>query len=370
MPAALSARTRTALALVGSFALGGGLLYLALRGVDFGAVREALRTAAYGWLLPLVGVTLLSHALRAWRWKLLLDTLPSEDGAETSVARRVPLRVAFYSVMIGYLVNLAAPRLGEVARAANVAAQTPLRFPAVFGTVVVERMLDVLTLGLALLSVVALFGDRLAGVAEVFAGNARAALRGLPEVPWLIVLAGLFAVLLGGVLLAHRFLRRPETRRPPGGRLAGLMRAFRDGLATLLHVRRKGAVLLSTVGIWACYLLMADLPLRMLGLASAYALSLLDSWALMNVGAVGMSLPSPGGTGSFHYVTVQTLVHLFGVAESPAATYALLTHAAGLVLYCVAGFACLLLQGTSLRALRASAARTPGARTPGAASLS
>ncbi|NNF57405.1 MAG: flippase-like domain-containing protein [Rhodothermaceae bacterium] len=351
----MSPRLKTFLALLGSLLLGGGLLFLALRGVDFGMVWTALQTATYGWLLPLILLTILSHVLRAWRWQLLLGALPDEHGQ----MKRPSFRVTFYSVMIGYMVNLAAPRLGEVARAANVSAQTRLRFPGVFGTVVVERVLDVLTLALALLSVGLLFGGRLAGVAEVFAANLQSALQGFP-VLLLVLTGGVLLLALLGLLLVRR--HRAATGAPKTSRLGGLLRAFRDGLASLLRVREKGAVLALTLGMWACYLFMADIPLRMLGLTATYDLGLLDSWALMNVGAVGMALPAPGGTGSFHYVTIQTLVHLFGVTESAAATYALLTHAASLVLYAVVGFVCLLLQGTSFRALRASAeaARTSG----------
>ncbi len=369
----MSPRLKTLLALAGSFVLGGGLLYLALRGVDFAAVGEALRTAAYGWLAPLLGVTLLAHLFRAWRWQLLLEALPEgalpegalPEGGEAGP--RVSLKLAFYSVMIGYMVNYAAPRLGEVARSANVASQTRLRFSGVFGTVVVERVLDVLTLGVALLTVLALFGGRLLGVAEVFGANTREALSGMPSVPWTLVLVGLVLAGVGLAWVVRLFYRK---RLASGGdardgKLLGTLRSFRDGLVSLVRVRQKGRVLLATVGIWFCYLLMADIPLRMLGLAGPFDLGLLDSWALMNVGAIGMTLPSPGGTGSYHYVTVQTLVHLFGVAETPAATYALFSHAAQLVLYAVVGFACLLLQGTSVRALRSTTAEARASRPAG-----
>ena len=359
----MSPRLRTVLAVVGSFALGGGLLWLALRGVDFGAVREGLAEATWGWLVPLALVTLASLWLRAWRWRLLLDTLPESAGDPET---RVPLRTAFYSVVIGYMVNYAAPRLGEVARAANVAAQTPLRFPGILGTVVVERVLDVLTLGVALLSVLALFRARLAAVFAAFAEGTAAVLDGLPALPWAFVLAALAVTALSAALLARLLYRRRLARRGSTGRLAGALGSFRDGLASLVRLRRKGAVLLATVGIWGCYALMADIPLRMLGISEAYSLGLLDAWALMNVGAIGMALPSPGGTGSFHYVTVQTLVLLFGVAAAPAALYALFSHAVQLVFFAVAGFACLLLQGTSLDTLRARtrAARAAPGSTP------
>ncbi|MDX1419864.1 MAG: lysylphosphatidylglycerol synthase transmembrane domain-containing protein [Rubricoccaceae bacterium] len=354
----MSPRVKTVLAVLGSFVLGGGLLYLALRGVDFTAVGEALAAANWWWLLPLLLATLAAHLLRAWRWRLMLEALPGPEGQPPAP---VPLRLAFYSVMIGYMVNYAAPRAGEVARAANVAAQTPLRFSGVLGTVVAERVLDVLTLAAALLSVLALYRTRLASVLDAFAENAGAA---LAAVPWAVVAAAL-AVTAGALaLLGWALYRR---RRGAGGAVGTLARSFRDGLLSLVRLRRKGAVLLATAGIWGLYAVMADLPLRMFGLSAAYGLGVVDAWALMNVGAIGMSLPSPGGTGSYHYVTVETLGLLFGVAAAPAATYALFSHAAQLVLYAVGGFVCLLLQGTSVGALRERAASAPRPPEAGAA---
>ena len=147
-------------------------------------------------------------------------------------------------------------------------------------------------------------------------------------------------------------------------KLIGILRSFRDGLVSLVRVRRRVGVLFTTLGIWFCYFLMADLPLRLFGITKTYSLDLLDSWALLNVGAIGMSIPSPGGTGSFHYVTVQTPVHLLGVPATAAATYAIFSHAAQLVLICAVGFACLILQGTSLKALRRTTTEARAEQTP------
>jgi hypothetical protein len=149
-----------------------------------------------------------------------------------------------------------------------------------------------------------------------------------------------------------------------GGKLLSILHSFRDGLVSLVRVRRRIGVLFTTLGIWFCYFLMADLPLRLFGITKTYSLDLLDSWALLNVGAIGMSIPSPGGTGSFHYVTVQTLVHLLGVPATAAATYAIFSHAAQLVLVCAVGFACLILQGTSLKALRITTTEARAEQAP------
>ena len=353
----MSPRLKSVLAFAGSLLLGGGLLYLALRGADFVAIREALRSGTWGWLAPLFVVSVASVAIRAWRWRLLLNALPSEDDAPSAP---VTFQTAFISVTIGYLVNYAAPRLGEFARAANVSSRTNRSFPAVFGTVVAERVLDVLTLALALLSVALLYGSRLDGIWDAFGAGIASTTEALPALSLGMVLGLVIVTLALGSLtwvIVHR------ARAGLGGRLLGLADQFRKGLVALLRLRQRGALLLSTALMWGCYALMADIPLRLLGLSETYGLSLLDAWALMAVGAVGMSLPSPGGAGSYHYATVLALTVLFGVAASPAAAYAVIGHAAQLLFYCVAGVVALLWQGPSLTAIRRSAesAQTSGA---------
>lgn len=322
-----------------SLVLAGGLLWLSLRDADFGAVAAALRGASWGWLVPMAGLSFLSVAIRAWRWHLLLGALPADGPRPT-------LRLTLGATFIGYLVNYAAPRAGEVARAANVSARSGLAFPAVVGTVVAERVLDVVSLAVALLIVLLFYGDRVAFVTEGLSAAVAAALAG-------VSVAVLAVGVLAFVALVAVVVR--TARRRMSGRLAGLVAGFRDGLAAVGRTRRTAALVGSTVLMWATYALMADLPLRLLGLSSAYGLSLLDAFAVMAVGAVGMSLPSPGGAGSYHYATVQALTQLFAVGASGAATYALLAHAAQLVFYVAAGVIALVAQGTSLRAVRAGA---------------
>ena len=326
-------RTKRLLSLLLSLVLGGGLLWLALRNADLGAVAEALAGGEWIWMVPFVALGLVSVALRAWRWGMLIDALPDRTG-------RVPLRLTSASVAIGYLVNYAAPRLGEVARTANVSRRAEAPFSAVLGTVVAERALDVVMLALALLSVVALYGERV----HAILGQAWTSLAGLLDVPlWMLVVAALAVAGLGvGVLL---LIRRGR------GRIAGLLAQFKDGFTSVGRTGRPGLVILSTVLLWVCYGLMSDLPFRLLGMDAAYGLGPLDAWAVMAVGGIGMALPSPGGTGSFHYATVLALTLLFAVDPTPAATYALLVHAAGVVFYCILGVVALASQGTSVGAV-------------------
>lgn len=355
----MTSRARSLLAQIGSFALAGVLLYLALRGVELGAVVRALTDADYTWLLPLIVVVLGSHLLRAWRWQVLIEALPEvapkeslQAGASEGGQARVPtLKTSFYSVMIGYMVNYAAPRLGEIARTANLAAQTKLSFSSVFGTVVVERILDVIVLAASIASVFVLLIDRSATLNRLFIAPIA---EQLGRIPALAVGAAIVLLTLAVAYIFRQVLRNQESAsyRFWDQRAKPALTAFKDGLATLLRVRRWGVLVGTTITIWFLYLLAAYLPFIILGSAEAFDISLLDTWSIMVLGAIGVTIPSPGGTGSYHYITVQTLVFLFGVTHEAAATYAVLTHAAQLVLYVLTGAVCLVLQGSSLKALK------------------
>ncbi|HET6568700.1 MAG TPA: lysylphosphatidylglycerol synthase transmembrane domain-containing protein [Rhodothermales bacterium] len=347
----MNTRVRTLLAQIGSFLLAGVLLYLALRGVDLNEIVTSLEHADFRLVPVLIVVVLLSHLLRAWRWTILLEALP-ERSAENPV-KKVSVWTAFASVMIGYMVNYAAPRIGEVARTANLSSRERIQFSSVFGTVVVERILDVIVLLLALASVGLIFLDRLTSVNDLFF---KPAVEQLGSVPVL----GLAALILGIVVLVFFIFRRVLRRESALHtiwlrRVQPVMTSFKAGVLTLLRTKRRFALVISTIAIWFCYLLMAHLPLEILGMTRTFHLTLLDSWGIMIFGAVGIAIPSPGGTGSYHYITRETLTHLFGVDPTAAATYAILTHGAQLILYVIVGFICILAQGTGFRSIRTTA---------------
>lgn len=347
-PSLVSSPLRTWLTRIGSLLLGGVLLYLALRGVDFGEVVDALRTANWAWGLPIAGVLLLSHWLRSWRWAMLLEEIPSDSEAP-------PLRVrtAFASLMIGYMVNYATPRLGEIVRSANLSRQSRRPLAAVMGTVVIERVLDVVVLALALGSVVVILWEQLGAVDELVFRPLRERAAAVPLWVWGSVLA--VSVALGVLWIWRRRLRQAKAAQQESGRFVQLWMGFRGGVTSLFRTRRPLGIALTTVGIWTCYLFAAYWPLVMLRMAGAYGLSPIDGWCVMLLGAIGQLVPSPGGVGSYHFVTIQSMVTLFGVPQAPAATYAVLMHAAQLVLYSLVGFLALLAQGTSLRTLQGGA---------------
>nr|BCX00165.1 MAG: hypothetical protein KatS3mg041_0211 [Bacteroidota bacterium] len=305
--------------------VGGVFLWMALRDVDWGAMGEALRRADYRWLPALIGVALLSHLLRAWRWQMLLHPLGVHPG----------LGKAFSSIMIGYMASYAIPRIGELVRAAHMARMERAAFSAVLGTIVAERALDILVLLLALLSVLLLYTDRWAQLAWLWEGP------GLwlkTNTLWVGVAGVLGVVLLFGIWRWYRVRSR-------NGPLRHFIRSFLEGLRSVRTLSRPLWFWASTALMWFAYTVMTYLPLRMFGIAH---MDLLDAWALMALASIGVVLPSPGGTGTYHFFAQQTLVLLFAVDRNAATLYALLTHGAQLVAYVLVGWVALLYTGVGV----------------------
>lgn len=322
-PASRPSRARAVLTNLGSFILAALLLGLSLRGVELAAITDALRTADYRYLPLLVAVLFASHAVRAWRWKLLLDGLPEGP--------RVTFSTSLGAVLVGYMVNYVAPRVGEVVRVGIVARRARLPVSSVLGTVVLDRLLDVAMLALALLTLPLTLGPRITHLLAM-TKNPLAGYEG-----WLVGLAA--GALLGAWMLWRT--RRRLLDSPLGRRVAPLLRRFAEGLNTLRTAPRRGLLVVLTVAMWLLYGLLGYLPFLMLRLAEPYGLGLLDGWSVMLIGALGMVVPTPGGAGSYHWLVIETLTRIFGLPRGPASTYAVLSHGAQLVLYTLAGVAAL-----------------------------
>ncbi len=318
----------------GFFALAAFLVYLTLRKTDLAEIGAAFQQARYWWCAPLLLVTVASHLLRAWRWQALLEVLPP--------ARRQPrLMTAFGSVLIGLMVNYLLPRAGEFVRAGNLARRERLPYSGVFGTIVTERVIDLATLAAgSVASVLVLTGAQRVSLQQML----RPALERLASFPAI----GLAAGMLAAFALVWWVVTRTWTKNLWTRYAAPAWTSFSAGFVTARSSPRKVMLFLTTVGIWLLYGLMAYIPLEMFSIAGPYSLNLADAMVIMFVGVFGVVVPTPGGVGSFHYITVQALTLFYGVSGSLAATYAVFVHGAQLILYLALGLLAIGLQDTKL----------------------
>ncbi len=127
-------------------------LYLAFKNIDFGRVIEILKTISITWLLVYFVVWLLSHIVRAYRWKIITR----------SVKESTSLLNLFGATMVGYGVNCIVPRLGELYRGLFLGRWENISRSSMVGTIILERVIDILVLGFSVLISVAIYsGDLL-----------------------------------------------------------------------------------------------------------------------------------------------------------------------------------------------------------------
>ena len=112
------------------------LLWYCFKNQNISKIINDLKHANYLWIAISLACSLTSHVIRAVRWNLLITPLGYKTQTSTS----------FYAVMIGYLANMAFPRAGEISRCGVISKQNKIPFSPVLGTVIVERVFDLLCL--------------------------------------------------------------------------------------------------------------------------------------------------------------------------------------------------------------------------------
>lgn len=268
-------KRRLAEAVVG-LALGGALLGWVLRDFDW-AQLLAFRKAWIWIVLAAVFMTA-AHGLRAWRWKLMLE----------ASCEKTEGQAAFWALMVGYLANTALPRVGEVVRCTLLWRWRGVSVPVAFGSVVAERVVDLLLLAFLALTVV--------GVE----GSAWLTLLGLRA--WLPYVGAIALVGLLGLWALWRFWLRHHRSKW----IAALVEGFRS----FGRVRPRSLAIFLSLGIWVGYWL------AIVGVMVAYAgdlppaALLWSAWVLLVGSGVAMALPVPGGIGTFHAIGLLLLEHL------------------------------------------------------------
>lgn len=307
--------------------IAGLLLALVLQGVDWGALWQSLRDANRPLLAAVVAVTVVAYWLRAWRWGDLLAPLV-----------RVPQPDLFSATMLGFSASLIVPRSGELLRPWLVSRRHAVTGSAAFATIVIERLIDLVTV-VALLALylfvlphpAAQTQDQLTGALMI--GGAVAA----------FVALGLLAFLLALHANAQRalaWLQRWLAYTPPwlAKPIGRLLHSFADGLAVL----RAPALHLLLIGVKSIVLWLATAwSFHLTQQAFAIELPFQTTFLLMAFLVVGESIPTPGLVGGFHAFYVLALSEVLGVDKTAAVAAALTAHALTNLPVLLLGLACL-----------------------------
>ncbi len=256
------------------------------------ALFDALKRADYFWVGVSFLLGLLSHFIRGYRWNFQLEAM----------GYRVSTLNNFLAVMIGYIVNLILPRVGEVSRAAAVTKYENVPFEKSFGSILSERALDfVVLLSITFITLLLQYN-----VLKPFADELLAAVSGKAGSALLWVVLAL--ALIGG-LIGIRLLDRLKDR-PGFSLLWKLKEGLLEGLRSVFKMKKRGAYLLATIAIWFLYIAM--FWVCFLSLDETSGLSPSAVFAGFVVGSFAIVIV-PGGIGAFPVGIMQALL-LYGIA--------------------------------------------------------
>lgn len=296
-------------------------LYIAFYDVNFSEVLGIVSDANILWVLIFIIITILGHYLRALRWKYILNSV-KPDTSMTNL---------FGALMVGYGVNCVTPKLGEVTRAVLIGKWEKLSRSSMFGTVILERVIDIIALGFSV--IVALF---LAGVSlsEKF--------------PWLItslyimaaviVLSIIFVVLI--LKLREKFSQVivklvGKISHKLAEKLAYIFTMLAEGFASLRGSKNYFWTVFLTMVITFTYAFGSYAGMLMLDMQNIQPITFGMGWIIMSISSIGVIIPTPGSTGSYHTLAKSTLVLIFGFGETISVAYAFLTHIIGYILFIV-----------------------------------
>lgn len=330
---------RRTLQIIGTLVASGLALFVALRGVDFAQVGNALQQVKVGWLIVTELLALGTLVIRAQRWRILLG-------------RRLSLGDAFGLINIGYLISGVLPlRAGDPARAVGAQLRGSVSALAALSTVVVVRVLDMLLIVIVLLVTLPFVPGLRTYLATGQAGG------GL-SFNLILIVSGLLS--LGMVILFVLLAIYPRRVEALVDRLlAWLGVANRERWLEPLHNLLEGfgalgspkdgvAVLLWSLVLWGVTL--ANFHTAMMASrAFLPKVSWLRSTVALWSSAFGMVFPATGGFGSFHFAVREALFWGFGLSRDVGFTYAVIVHAISYVTGIVLGAAFLLLWGLSLK---------------------
>lgn len=310
-------------------------LYLALYNVDFSEVGSALQQARWGWVGLGALCMVVSFLLRAYRWNVLLD-------------HKLPVLETFGLINIGYLVSDIFPlRAGDPARAVAASLRSPISTMAALSTVVVERTLDMITIGLIMVITLPFISGVSNAILPGFIGGGAA-------IAALVVLVLMARYPEKVESIARWFLERLPVLKKNPERWLKPLRGILDGLQALNSPQKGLRLALYSAGIWGSVIvyyvvLLNAFPQLTQDLTAPYFLiAAVVTWAT----ALGMTTPTQAGIGGYHVAARLALTLPFGAPLSLAATYGWLAWAISYVLGVVLGAVALISMGVSLKEIR------------------
>ena len=286
----MSLKTKKSLKIIIPLLFGGGLIWYLFTIIPPKTLLEYFKNANYWWISLGLFFGILSHLSRAYRWKFMLEPMGYTPRFINSAL----------AVLIGYFVNLAIPRAGEVSRASVMANYENIPFEKGFGTIVAERIADLIMMFLIIgVTLLIQFDFILQLVKE--------------KLDPVKIIIGLAVCLIGGFFF-YKYVRK--STKGLGLKIKNFIKSLVEGVTSIFRMKNKWAFIFHTVFIWAMYVLMfwATIP-------AIEGLQVPFGGILVGFIAGGFSIAATNGGIGLYPLAVAGAFTLFGVPEEPSTAF-------------------------------------------------
>jgi uncharacterized protein (TIRG00374 family) len=266
---------------------------------------NALQDIRFGWIIISILFGLLSHFVRALRWKILINTM----GFQPMTAN------LFLSVIILYFTNLIIPRGGEVSRCAVISKYEKIPFVKLIGTVFVERITDLFTFLLILLILVIWQFSFIKTVMNYPGFQMDFSSFSFKLLPILSV--SIIITLLGFAMVKFKIFKKIYLK------LKQLKVDFVEGISVILHIREKIKYIIYTLVIFLLWLLM--LYAVFFSYPPTEKLSFVVALLTYAFGTLAYLLPLQAGIGAWHFIVINCLF-FYGIDKETGMIFALIAH--------------------------------------------
>jgi hypothetical protein len=288
------------------FTLGAFIFWLIYKDQDIERIKSVLKNdVTYIWVVISLVIGLLSHISRTLRWGLMIEP----------IGHKPRFINTFLAVMVGYLMNMAFPRMGEISRCGVLSRYEKISFTKLIGTVVAERLVDMISL-LALLGlvIVAQFGKMLHFLQQN--PEIQQKLNSVLKSPFL-----LFGLII--MLVLFYVFRKAFKHTIIFKKLVEILNNFKEGFISIRSIKKKGWFYFHSVFIWAMYYFM--LYAVFFSFDFTRDLNPIAGLTTFVFASFGMVAPVQGGIGAWHFMAKEAL-SLYGVANENGIIFAFVAH--------------------------------------------
>ena len=296
--------------------LGALILYVVFKDKDLEKMLEDLRNAEYKYLIFSMIFGYAAYLFRALRWLLLLKTMNYK--ASTSYAT--------HSIAAGYFANAIFPRAGEIVRCTSLYKVTGIPVNKLFGTILLERTIDVamLVLGIAL-SFILKFNELSLFFNSVISDDGPEQVTNTK-----LIVGSCFILIAAGLYFFRKKLKESKLYQ----KVVSLGKGVKEGFQTAYYMKQKGLFVVYSVLIWVMYLLMTYICF--FSIPETSDLTLVDGLYIMIIGGLGMVVPVQGGLGPYHAAVTLGIASI-GLSETTGITLAVLIHTAQSIMIIITG---------------------------------